>query len=550
MISKLFYLSCFSSCLSHYRCLGIKSPFIEFRAEFELLSNESISLNVSENNPDARQRKTGLHNLGNFINPITNPNRDEKTFKGINNTTFSIQSDLLDAKDSRKQQEKHLYELQQQQIQELQQHNLNKTTTNKILMDIIKPIVTDSQRPAADDDDNNSRPDHSSIQIIANANVDSHHQQMASHHSYPYDNSRDQKIITPLALKTTLIERERPLPTPPPTLAKPQSNIDDLKNHLLMLQNYSDVDKNFQSKFVVFKKSTTAAPTTTSTTMRTTTMPFPMTMYRTKPSINMPLQNSQILRDVSYPFSRAERVTVVPQVFLQNDQQQPDSDDERAMEERRMNRKNEKKPKKERKRNNKNNNNNREMNNKHQNMIPPTSTAVPSKKSIRREQRRRNFNAQQTPIRYENSFNGSQVLIVGSRTTTTPNTPYIINLNDKQPIGLNGNENVRKLSRTIRSKSQNGGRRRNQNKMQRDIIMPIESSFSSSSSKNHTSEKIDLNSKHCYEVSGMSKGQQKICEQYTSIMPAISRGARAAIQVSLASKFFHVKAFLRINNKI
>lgn len=493
----------------------MKSPFIEFRAEFELLSNESISLNVSDNNPDARQRKTGLHNLGNFINPISNPNRDEKTFKGINNTTFSIQSDLLEAKDSRKQQEKHLYQLQQQQIQELQQHNLNKTTTNKILMDIIKPIVTDSQKPA---DDEETASNSASIQIIANGNVDSHHQQMASHLSYPYDDSRDRKIIMPLALKTTLIERERPIPTPRPTLPKPQSNIDDLKNHLLMLQNYSDVDKNFQSKFVVFKKPTTPAP---STTMRTTTMPFPMTMYRTKPSINMPLQNSQILRDVSYPFSRPERVTVVPQVFLQNDQQQPDSDDEREMEERRENRKNEKKTKKERKRNNKNSN-------KLQNMIPPTSTAVPSKKSIRREQRRRNFNSQQTPIRFEKSLNGSQVLIAGSRTTTTPNAPYIINLKDKQ-IGSDNNENVRKLSRTIRSKAQTGSRRRNQNKMQRDIITPMESFFSNS--KNVSREKIDLNPKHCFDVTGMSKGQQKICEQYTNIMPAISRGARAAIQV-------------------
>lgn len=513
--------------LSNYRCLGVKSPFIEFKAEFELLSNESISLNVSDNNPDARQRKNGLQNLGSFINPITNSNRDEKTFKGINNTTFSIQSDLLDAKDSRKQQEKQLYQLQQQQIQELQQHNLNKTTTNKILMDIIKPIVTDSHR-SSDGDYYHSRPDHSTIQIIANGNVDNHHEQMASRHSYPYEDSRDRKIIMPLALKTTLIERERLLPTPPPTLSKPQSNIDDLKNHLLMLQNYSDVDKNFQSKFVVFKKSTTPAPTTTSTTtVRTTTMPFPMTMYRTKPSINMPLQNSQILRDVSYPFSRAERVTVVPQVFLQNDQQQPDSDDDdRAMEERRKNRKNEKKPKKAGKR--KNNKETNKSSDKLQNMIPPTTTAVPSKKSIRREQRRRNFNGQQTPIRYEKSLNGSQVLITGSRTTTTPNTPYIINLNDKQ-AALNNNENARKLSRTIRSKTQTGGRRRNQNKMQRDIIMPIESAYSNN--KSHLSEKIDLNPKHCYDVSGMSKGQQKICEQYTNIMPAISRGARAAIQV-------------------
>lgn len=477
--------------------------------EFELLSNESISLNVSDNNPDARQRKNGLHNLGNFVNPIVSRG-DEKTFKGINNTTFSIQSDLLDAKDSRKQQEKHLYELQQQQILELQQHNLNKTTTNKILMDIIKPIVT------ADYEENSSHPDHSTIQIIANANSENHYEQMASRQSYPYD---ERKVIMPLALKTTLIERERPMPTPPPTLAKPQSNIDDLKNHLLMLQNYSDVDKNFQSKFVVFKKPTTAAPTTT--TPRATTMPFPMTMYRTKPSINMPLQNSQILRDVSYPFSRVERVTVVPQVFLQNDQQQPDSDDERAIEERRKNRKNEKRPKKERK--------GKKNGNKLQNMIPPTTSTAAPKKSIRREQRRKSFNAQQTPIRYEKSFNGSQVVIAGSPSTVTPNAPYIINLNDKQ-----NSENLKKLSRTIRSKSQNGGRRRNQNKMQRDIIMPMESVYS----KNFSHDRIDLNPKHCYDVTGMSKGQMKICEQYTSIMPAISRGARAAIQVGTKTYFY------------
>lgn len=522
-----FVVNPFPFALSYYRCLGIKSPFIEFKAEFELLSNESISLNVSDNNPDLRQRKNGLHNLGNFINPIANPNRDEKSFKGINNTTFSIQSDLLDAKDSRKQQEKHLYELQQQQIQELQNHNLNKSTTNKILMDIIKPIVTDSHQPS-DEDDNSSHPEQPTIQIIANSNSDSHHEQMASHRNYPYDDSRDRKIIMPLALKTTLIERERPVPTPSPTLAKPQSNINDLKNHLLMLQNYSDADKNFQSKFVVFKKPTTPPPTTTTTsttTVRSTTMPFPMTMYRTKPSINMPLQNSQILRDVSYPFSRVERVTVVPQVFLQNDQQQPDPDDDLAREERRKNRKNEKKPRKERKRDKKNNKNKNDE--KLQNMMPPTtSTAVPLKKAMRRQQRQRNSDAlQQTPIRYEKTFNGSQVLIAGSRTTTTPNTPYIINLNDKQ-IGLNTNESARKLSRTIRDQTNSGRRRRKQNKMQRDIIMPMETS-----SKNQTTDKIDLNPKHCYEVKGMSKGQQKICEQYTSIMPAISRGARAAIQV-------------------
>ncbi|KAG5681206.1 hypothetical protein PVAND_010662 [Polypedilum vanderplanki] len=507
-----------------WMCLGIKSPFIEFTAEFEMLSNMTVSLNLTDKSPDSRHRKNGLHNLGNFINPIGTANRDDKTmgFKGINNTTFSIQSDLLETKDSRKHQEQHLYELQQQQIQELQQHNLNKSATNKILMDIIKPIVTDSHKS---DEDNKSSTvsgtssegiDHPTIQIIANAN--NHYEQMNSY----MDDSR--KVIMPLALKTTLIERDRPVPSPTP-LPKPQTNIEDLKKHLLMLQNYSEVDKSFQSKFVVFKKQTsTAAPTTTSTTtpstpfptkapQTTTTMPFPMTvgtMYRTKPSINIPnVQNSQILRDVSYPYTRIERVTVVPQVFLQNDQQQPETEEERQQHtnaERRKNRKNEKKAKRDKKKN-------RNGKQAASNVIPTTivlPTAIPLR-PIRREQQRQ---------RQMRSQNGSQMFI---STTTVSSAPYIINLSDSKPLV---DSNSQKLSRTIRSK---GNRRRNQNKMQRDALI-IDSSNGVVAIKNETSEKIDINPKHCYDVSGMSKGQQKLCEQFTSIMPAISRGARAAIQ--------------------
>ncbi|EAA14587.4 AGAP010290-PA, partial [Anopheles gambiae str. PEST] len=41
---------------------------------------------------------------------------------------------------------------------------------------------------------------------------------------------------------------------------------------------------------------------------------------------------------------------------------------------------------------------------------------------------------------------------------------------------------------------------------------------------------MDLNPDLCYTLSALSGGQQKLCAQHTSIMPAISRGARAAIQ--------------------
>lgn len=43
---------------------------------------------------------------------------------------------------------------------------------------------------------------------------------------------------------------------------------------------------------------------------------------------------------------------------------------------------------------------------------------------------------------------------------------------------------------------------------------------------------VDLNPDLCYQVGGFSNGQKKLCVQNTDIMPAISRGARAAIQVS------------------
>lgn len=44
------------------------------------------------------------------------------------------------------------------------------------------------------------------------------------------------------------------------------------------------------------------------------------------------------------------------------------------------------------------------------------------------------------------------------------------------------------------------------------------------------SETIDLNPNNCYSAIGLSNSQKKQCVKHTSVMPAISRGARAAIQ--------------------
>ncbi|KAH8248476.1 hypothetical protein KR038_001318, partial [Drosophila bunnanda] len=43
-------------------------------------------------------------------------------------------------------------------------------------------------------------------------------------------------------------------------------------------------------------------------------------------------------------------------------------------------------------------------------------------------------------------------------------------------------------------------------------------------------EQIDINPKNCFSINGLSYSQKKQCVKHTSVMPAISRGARAAIQ--------------------
>lgn len=261
-------------------------------------------------------------------------------------------------------------------------------------MDIIKPISNDINEP-------------STIQIIANSQIASD----PATNNYQYDESKDRKYIIPLALKTTSTLEKESIP-PPVQLQSPASNIDDLKRHILMLQNFTKNDKNFQSKFVVFPKlqrNTTEAPTVTSTVrpIRTTSMPFPVTMYRTKPTINMArdmhLHNSQILRDVSYPYNRnVERATVVPQVFLQNDQT-PES----TAEEMEANAKELRKKKKERRR--KNNLEKQERkerrNKKNQSTTTTTTTttttpAPPARKSLKRNQnRKKNNKDEKIPLR-------------------------------------------------------------------------------------------------------------------------------------------------------
>ncbi|XP_063709716.1 protein Wnt-5 [Culicoides brevitarsis] len=128
--------------------------------------------------------------------------------------------------------------------------------------------------------------------------------------------SEPKKYIIPLALKTTSTEKEKKS-----TVFQDTSlHIDDLKNHILMLQNFAQADKTFQSKFVVFPHLSNE--TTTSTTTEAPTTP-PRTTSAKKVRIN------------SRNLVRISTTAAPPQVFLQNDQSSADDPEVESDEEKR-----------------------------------------------------------------------------------------------------------------------------------------------------------------------------------------------------------------------
>uniref|UniRef100_A0A336M0D6 Protein Wnt n=1 Tax=Culicoides sonorensis TaxID=179676 RepID=A0A336M0D6_CULSO len=130
--------------------------------------------------------------------------------------------------------------------------------------------------------------------------------------------SEPKKYIIPLALKTTSSEKEKKS-----TVFQDTSlHIDDLKNHILMLQNFAQADKSFQSKFVVFPHLNNE----TTTTSTTTEVP---TSTSTRKTIRINSRN----------MIRITTTAGTPEVLLQNDQSAQDSVETQSEEERRKLRK-------------------------------------------------------------------------------------------------------------------------------------------------------------------------------------------------------------------
>ncbi|KAJ6644324.1 Protein Wnt-5 [Pseudolycoriella hygida] len=429
------------------KCLGMKSPFIEFKAEAEVLSNVSVSLNASATEKGLQQHKNGIQSLSTFIHPI---NQSSDTASSSNKKT----QDVILSKPT----------------------NVNLMKQNRV-ENVENPV----------DEDMNSKKEVTIIELHGDD-------------EYLDDKSEtERKYIIPLALKNPSAE-----PRKSQIFQDSSTNIDDLKRHILMLQNLTKNDNSFQSKFVVFpnlQQNVSEATTTKRPLVRAT---------RRLHLINTPRQKTfkDNENDDAVTPQRSDKLTIVPQVFLQNDQTlMNDESFEEQRDDKQEIRVNYTKRK------------------SYRGYL--TTTNRPATKRTTRKQRNgpkrnRNLNKKKRCKEINCSADGTNkdynrtiemkqinqtVLHSNDYTKTSVNYPH-----------ANGDEN-KKLYRSVRSHQRNTSK---------ELIFP--SSINTTQATNAYKENIDLNPELCYSVGGLSYGQQKLCVAHTNIMPAISRGARSAIQ--------------------
>lgn len=382
-----------------------------------------------------------------------------------------------------------------------------------------------------------------------------------------------------------------------------------------MLQNLTKNDENFQSKFVVFpslQRNATTSTTTTTTTSTTTTTTTTTTRRPILTRATMPRNTYRMVTPRRRPISlnipkpapkdesaKSEKITIVPQVFLQNDQT-PMNDDsfERPADDAY----------------NYQGSNRREVRVSYQkfskNVASKSDDAKPAflytstgrpvvplrrrnqemnlgatkkakttgrngEKQLRRQMRKQ---CKQEPIErqtnctkaFELKFNlsssqnrkGQKGSKNGEAMATSPTIEFSPNgsraKNNYVPIRSIAPNNPSKrvasiededeaalkqsiLQRTIRSHHRH--QRRNASATAtRDFLYangtPVSAAVNETSAEAAAAaynEHIDLNPDLCYKVDGLSFGQQKLCVSHTQIMPAVSRGARAAIQVIQSS---------------
>uniref|UniRef100_A0A1B0EZB1 Protein Wnt n=1 Tax=Lutzomyia longipalpis TaxID=7200 RepID=A0A1B0EZB1_LUTLO len=327
----------------------------------------------------------------------------------------------------------------------------------------------------------------------------------------------DRKYIIPMALKQQHNTKE-PRKSSIFRDSATTTNIDDLKRHIVMLHNITKHDRSFKSKFVQFPSLRRHHANDTAINITTTHRPGdpPPTTTPHPVAVLNPLPKTQdILRDtdeermdeVDLDFLvREEKVTIVPQVFLQNDQTPivavaPENSSTPHV---RIN---------------------------HEN-LPTTTAKSPTRKKLQEDNEDVKNGKKMTGSRRRKKKQPNKVCkeiddkVIGNCTLATAWS---------ESVGKQRNRKGRKMADGTRNATRAPDEGRGEKKLQRvprnqRSHTTLENANQPINPANIYTESIDINPSLCHEVGGLSYGQQKLCVLHTNIMPAISRGARSAIQ--------------------
>ncbi|XP_017002439.2 protein Wnt-5 isoform X1 [Drosophila takahashii] len=500
--------------------LGLKSPFIEFGAQEEQLANSSIPLNMTKDE-QANMHQEGLRKLGTFIKPVDL--RDSATGFVKADLTKRLVFDSQNSSGSSFSRS-HIHPIQEE-------------------MDQKQIILLD------EDTDENGLP----------ASL----------------TDEDRKFIVPMALKNISPDPRwaitTPVPAssaaghttvvpPPSPLAQvegdPTSNIDDLKKHILFLHNMTKSNSNFESKFVKFPSLQKDKPANGKRPQRPVhqySAPIAPPTPKVPPldaagaAIGGYYQNEELATNQSFlkptetatsnaqpgvqpgiPKSASE-----PQVILLNESLASEPTPEPLQ------------PSK--------------AGTSRTTKRPPCLRNPESPKCIR--QRRRE--EQQRQRERDEWFRGQsqfmqprfepiiQTINNTRRFAVSIEIPDSFKVSSEGSSSSDGGELLTRVARSqpsrklmpdyIKVSAENHTTAADYFK--HDVVMASASerefliknmeeqaNDTSSTTSDAYSETIDLNPSNCYSAIGLSSSQKKQCVKHTSVMPAISRGARAAIQ--------------------
>lgn len=329
----------------------------------------------------------------------------------------------------------------------------------------------------------------------------------------------------PTTSTTTTTQKPTTTTTTTTTTAAPDfaSNINELKNHILFLQNMTKHDNSFQSKFVVFPGMqkdrfgniiTTATPTTTTTTTTTKRTIVTSTTMRSVPTFPRRFNDNDFNDDNDDMMSSSrDKITIIPQVLLLNDQSPPDDADDEVYGGMGAARKKDNKLKMQKKQQRK-----KDLKRNNRRNLNPLRACVKNPTSLKCERQKKRLAAQQaannsTGIQPPPSTTGGLLLQRSIRSHKKAR-----NINWESFIFDSGTEYT--LPANI------------------DIDNISDLTAANQTVPVYTDDDINLNPENCQKVAGFTYGQRKLCLRHISVMPAISRGARAAIQVNFVFNIY------------